>query len=274
MNENASLKGLKILVTRPADQADRLLHAIVRAGGQAASFPLIEIVPVNDPTRLAELKHLIQDLDQYQLLIFISSNAARYGLQWIDQYWPQFPVGLEVVAVGPATAAALSSLPCEVQTSAAGMLSEDLLQLPVLRAVAGKKVALFRGVGGRELLAETLRGRGAQVDYIETYQRIGVATPGTALLGLIRSAAINLLTVTSGQILDSLCQLVDIRETGIAQIPLLVPSERLREKALATGFKRVYSSAGATDEAIVAALAELAQTVRQLPLANGDSDNG
>jgi len=271
MSETASLAGLKVLVTRPAGQGSTLIEAIRQAGGEAVSFPLLKITPVTDSKRQAEIRHLIQGLDQYQILVFISSNAARFGLQWIDQYWPQFPVGVEVVAVGPATAAALSELPCQVQTSPSGMLSEDILQLPVLRGVAGKKVALFRGVGGRELLADTLRERGAQVDYLETYERRATTNAGSELLELLAAEQINVLSVTSGQILDSLLQLVDITTNGINLLPLLVPSERIRDMAEAAGFKQLGCSHGATDQAVVAGLAAIA---RQLRNKNGGSDSG
>jgi len=271
MSESVSLAGLKVLVTRPARQGSALIKAIRQTGGEAVSFPLLEIEPVTDSQRQAEIRQLILDLDQYQILVFISSNAVRYGLQWIDQYWPQFPLGVAVVAVGPATAAALAELPCQVQTSQSGMLSEDILQLAVLREVAGKKIALFRGVGGRELLADTLRERGAQVDYIETYERHATKQSGSQLLELLNSEHVNVLAVTSGQILDSLCQLVDITNNGVNLIPLLVPSERIREMAEAAGFKQVVCSQGATDEAVVVGLAEIA---RQLRNQNGGSDGG
>jgi uroporphyrinogen-III synthase len=271
MSDAVSLTGLTVLVTRPAGQGEGLIEAIRRAGGEAVSFPLLEIKPVTDQHRQAEIRQQIQDLDQYQILIFISSNAARHGLNWISRYWPQFPVGVEVVAVGPATASALAELPCQVQTSETGMLSEDILELPVLKAVAGKKVALFRGEGGRELLADTLRDRGAQVDYVETYERQRIIGTGTELMELLQQARVNALTVTSGQILDSLCQLVDITNTGIDQIPLLVPSERIRQQAQAAGFTQVTCSHGATDSAVVAGLAEIA---RQLPDQNHGADSG
>ena len=271
MSENVSLAGLKVLITRPAGQGEALIEAIRRTGGEAVSFPLLEIFPITDSQRQAEIRQLIQDLDQFQILVFISSNAVRFGLQWIDQYWPQFPVGVEVVAIGPATAAALAELPCQVQTSQLGMLSEDILQLPVLRNVEGKKVALFRGVGGRELLADTLRERGAQVDYIETYERHATTHSDTELRELLESEQVNVLSVSSGQILDSLCQLVDITNSGINLIPLLVPSERIRRMAEAAGFIQVVCSQGVTEEAVVAALAEIA---RQLPNQSGGTDNG
>lgn len=252
------LADLSVLVTRPAGQGDTLAAAIEKAGGQATLFPLLSIEPVQDLERVATLYQQLLNLDQYQILIFISTNAARSGLYWINRYWPRFPSGLEVVAAGPASARALASLPCSVQTSPAGMQSEDLLNLPVLTDVTGKRIALFRGVGGRELLADTLRARGARVDYLETYQRQSPTAGGEELLEELSRYRINCLTLTSGQMLEELCRLIDIQQTGVSLLPLIVPSERIREAALHAGFVEVITSGGATDETLIAALAKLA----------------
>jgi len=260
--ETGDLRGLTVLVTRPAGQGESLVAAIRAMGARAVHFPLLVIEPVADPSRQAVITQQIQELDNYHVLIFVSTNAARFGLAWIDRFWPQFPAGVEVLAVGPATAAALQQLPCEVQVSPAGMQSEDILALPLLNRVDDRKIALFRGVGGRELLAETLRRRGARVDYIETYERRPPGDSSAQLHSLIRSESINVITVTSAQILDTFCGLVDIKRNGLNLLPLLVPSERVREKALDAGFIQVISCAGATDEAIIAALGDVAWQVR------------
>ena len=257
MNQEHSLKGLNVLITRPEGQGQSLGQSIAAAGGNPLVLPLLRITPVEDADSRLVIRNHIQNLDHYDMAIFISTNAARYGLQWIDQYWPQFPRHVKVFAVGPTTAAALSALDCDIHCSETGMQSEDLLALPALQHLAGLKVALFRGVGGRELLADTLRERGAQVDYVETYERLEPEYAKAELINTIKVNRINVILITSAQILDSLCHLVDITEEGVNQLALLVPSERVRQKALDAGFVQVYCSAGANDEAIIAGLENL-----------------
>ncbi len=248
------LKGLSVLITRPEGQGRSLGDAITKAGGKPVFFPLLRITPIQDEQSQAQVRKTIQRLDNYDMAIFISSNAVKYGLEWVNQYWPQFPRGLKVFAIGPVTAEALDGIELNVISSPSGMQSEDLLSLPELQHVAGVKIALFRGRGGRELLANTLRDRGALIDCIETYDR---AIPDYGPKDLITSISgndINVLCVTSLQILDSLCQLVDINKGSISLLPLLVPSERIRQAALAAGFLHVFNSAGATDQAILSGL--------------------
>ena len=71
--KNAPLAGLGILVTRPAHQSEHLANLILQAGGNPVLFPALEIVDVAD---LQPLNALIDQLDHFDLAIFISPNAG------------------------------------------------------------------------------------------------------------------------------------------------------------------------------------------------------
>jgi len=253
-----SLQGLRVLITRPAQQSSGLAEAIQSAGGGSVRFPLLKISEITGPEHVARIRRLIQELDHYQVAIFISVNAAQYGRQWISRYWPQLPTSLDLYAVGPATAAALAGLGRNVNHPAAGMSSEDLLDMPGLADLQGKRVLIFRGEGGRELLAGVLSERGADVTYLEMYRREGPSGTADAFLQLIREKRVNVITVTSVQILDTLCNLVDIKNSGVELIPLLVPSQRVAVLARQAGFTQVFNCNGATDSAIVTTLQDIA----------------
>ena len=114
MNQH-SLSGLTVLITRPSNQADSLRRAIESAGAKTLSLPLIEINRLNDAQAIQELRNKVLQLDSYQSLIFVSNNAVSFGGEVINNYWPQFPIGIEVIAIGPTTAEAASEqLGCEV----------------------------------------------------------------------------------------------------------------------------------------------------------------
>jgi uroporphyrinogen-III synthase len=252
------LKDLIVLVTRPIGQQQALCNAIDKAGGKPVHLPLLDIVALTDAKQSLMIRSKIQNLEQYQLAIFVSTNAARLGAQWIDTCWPQFPAGLSLMAIGSSTAETLANLLGQpVSDSRGGIGSEDFLSQPEFDDVNGKKVAIFRGKGGRELLAETLRNRGAQVDYIELYERNRVDYTTGHVARLVRDKRINALVVTSGESLAALQASVSDNKEEICLLPLLVPSERIARQAIDSGFNRVVNTRGAGEEAIIAALGTL-----------------
>jgi uroporphyrinogen-III synthase len=143
-----------------------------------------------------------------------------------------------------------------VYCSERGVTSEDLLALAPLEQVRGERIALFRGKGGRELLAETLRQRGAEVDYLELYSRRTPDYTTDIVDELIRRDPIDAIVVTSAQILDVLLHLLNDNDE-IKTLSVIVPSQRLLEQARSAGFTRVLNAGAANDEAVMTALRQL-----------------
>ena len=126
-----------------------------------------------------------------------------------------------------------------------------MLALPELQQVQGWRVAIFRGDGGRELLADTLKARGASVEYIECYRR---SRPQQDAAGLDRSA--DIVTVTSSEALGYLWEMLD--EAGrrhFAAIPLFVPHRRIAETARQLGWCDVVLTAGGDDGLVTGLIA-------------------
>ncbi len=264
----AALAHCRVLLTRPADQAQSLAAAVRAQGGEAFSLPLLDIVPVHSPEDTQRVRSRVMALDQYEIAIFISTNAASLGLEWIENFWPQLPLGLQACAVGPGTAAVLRQLPWPVHCATTGVTSEDLLALPVLQDVQGKRIALFRGKGGRELLADTLRERGARVDYVELYTREVPPHSPQQVRQLLQEQTINVVVLTSQQIFDSFHTL--LQRVGALDVPqdsapspllglqhtltLIVPSARVEDIARRSGYPHVRNAGGADDQTVLACL--------------------
>lgn len=261
MNKPVTLSGINVLLTRPQpysrEQAEKLPTAIRALGGEVHLLPLIEIDPLDEQELEGPTKSRIMNLDQYDKAIFVSINAARIGMAWIDRYWPQLPTGLEAFAVGPGTGRHLQQFPWPVYWPEQGITSEDLLQLPQMQQVAGQRVALFRGVGGREILAGTLRERGATVDYLELYRRNPPAYDKRVLLDLLAQQPIDAVWVTSAQILEVMLQFLHGDVAAMKDAVVIVPSERVRQLALEAGLSKVVNAAGADDETLVQVLSAL-----------------
>jgi uroporphyrinogen-III synthase len=254
------LADLRVLVTRPSDRSSALIAALTAAGAKVHSQPLLHIVPLAPDCHGAEIqrcRQLFMNLDNYQHLIFISVNAVHYGLDAIDQYWPQWPLAVDVHAIGQATAAALAARDIEVKLAdGVAMNSESLLATPALQHLQGQKVLIVRGLGGREYLAEQISARGAQVDYAECYQRKSPELDRRQFQALLLDKRINIVCVNSGETLQYFRSL--LAESALAYT-VLVPGERVAHLAKSLGFTQIIQAENAGTEATLAALRNYVQ---------------
>jgi uroporphyrinogen-III synthase len=231
------LSGRAVLITRPAAQAGQLAHLVAQAGGEPVLFPAIEIEPLAPSPQAAAL---LARLDTCDLAVFVSANAVTHGLPLIRSAGG-WPARLRAVAVGAATAAALRAQGIDqVLAPERGADSEALLALPEMQAVRGLRVVVFRGVGGRELLAETLRSRGAEVDYIECYRRRKPRTdPGALRRRLQDGALLHAVTAASAEALANLVELAGPQAPRLLALPLFVPHGNIAEAAARLGFRLI-----------------------------------
>ncbi len=247
------LVGRTIVVTRPRAQAGGLAAAIRDAGGEAFIFPLLEIGPAPDPAPLAEA---VSRLGDYTLAVFISPNAVDYSVPAMLARGP-WPSGLTLAAVGQGTARALAVHGVHGTVVPSERFdSEALLELPELQAdrVAGRRVVIFRGDGGRELLGDTLAARGATVDRIPCYTRSAPATGAAPLLERWRRGGIDAITVSSSEGLRYLVDMLDDEgRRRLAETPVFVPHARIAENAAALGLRSVVLT-GPADDGIRAGL--------------------
>lgn len=219
------LAGCGVLVTRPAGQAGDLAAAIEGAGGTAIRFPAIEIQG-RDP---AIVKQELSALPAPDIVFFASPNAVEFGLAAAAP-------GALLAAIGPATATALRARGRSPDIcSPTGHDSEALLEEPGLQDVGGRVVRIVRGDRGRELLASTLKGRGASVDYLSVYRRLPARHSGEdldALERLWRDGAVDVVTVMSVETLDNLLTALPPYCLGALPETLLVtPSRRVIQTA-------------------------------------------
>ncbi|NND44107.1 MAG: uroporphyrinogen-III synthase [Xanthomonadales bacterium] len=244
----------RVLVTRPAGgSSDALCAAVERAGFEAFRQPLLQVDAM--PELSGAQRSLLLDLDLYQHVIFISSNAVRFGMDRIEEYWPQIPVGISWYAIGDATAALLASFGIEAVTPGAAMTSEGLLALPGLLDVLDERVLIVKGEGGRETLRNELAGRGARVDELACYRRSLPEMSAGALAEKLIAWGIDVILVSSGEGLANLQLLLTPTETSkLKPMALVVPSERVARLARGAGFDQVVTAENASDTAMVHAL--------------------
>lgn len=247
----APLAGLGVLITRPAEQAAALCAALAAEGARPIAFPLLEIAPPADTERM---RQILARADTFDWWIFVSPTA-------VDRAWPalaaQYPGRARIAAIGPGTARALCRQGVtEITHPEDGGDSERLLALPALQNVHGLQVLIVRGEGGRPLLGDILRQRGACVEYAECYRRLPAKTNPDPLLARWRAGEIQAVVCTSAQIVAHLVACLGAAgRPWLAATPLFVPHPRVADAARAHGFRHVYTT-GAGDSGIVHGLRE------------------
>lgn len=258
------LNGRRVLVTRPAGRAADLCAAIAAAGGEAVHIPLLAVAPLDaqrDAKIIAVTRAQIDAIAGYRRVIAISVNAVHYGLQWLAARHDlqRLPPTIAWYAIGAATLAEFANAGIAAEGGDAAMSSEALLALPALRAVAGENILILRGVGGRETLAQTLRERGARVDYAECYRRVAPQLSREQNAAL-QTQTFDAVCANSGETLHNLARLAS--HSALAQLQrsaLIVPSARVAQQAQGLGFARITVAANAGTAATLQALATIGQ---------------
>jgi uroporphyrinogen-III synthase len=238
----SALAGRHIVVTRPAGQADSLCEAISTRGGIPLCFPVLAIAAIADPTALNALS---DRLDEFDLAFFVSPNAVHHALTPILARRP-WPARVVVATVGKGSERALERFGFRaVVAPRSGFDSESVLSLAEFQpqAVRGKRIVIFRGDGGRDLLGETLRERGAQVEYVSCYHRFRPVADTAPLLDRARRGELDAITLTSSEGVGNLAAMAGVDGLGVLRgVAIFAPHPRIAAHARAAGFLSVIET--------------------------------
>ena len=234
---------MKILLTRPLAQAAVTVKMLREAGIASCSFAVQRMDGQLPPALRASTTTIFADATPIDGLIFISANAVEFGWPWIKQL--SLP---PLYAVGAATAQALRERVgalTEIIQPVSQFDSEGLLAMPQLAAVSGQRLVIIRGMGltpGRDLLASTLRARGARVDDAFCYIRTMESPENrdfTAIAEQLDSGEVSMVNVQSGETLSAFETLFAPTMVVRANLRLLVPHHRIAALAVNNGYKCV-----------------------------------
>ncbi len=160
-----------LLNTRPIYQADALNHLVKKGGGQAISFPMMQIVMLKS----SEFDNA--DFNSFDKIIFISQNAVAGFVAQFEKklLLHNFLNNLKpkIYAIGLATAKALGEARFEVEKLESPQFdSEALVKLPAFQKLSDQKLLIVKGEGGREYLEKFLTKKRVQVLVCEVYKRV------------------------------------------------------------------------------------------------------
>lgn len=227
-------RGLSCLVLRPAGQQDALAELLRERGARVTHCPTIAIEPLAvAPAELAAL-------ERADWLVFVSPNAVTCAVAALETAGRPLPSAATMVAVGSGTARTLEQAGIRVDViPARGGGSDALLEHPRLQRLAGARIVIVRGEGGREHLAAMLRARGAAVEYLEVYRRGLPELPDVAQrLSGWRAGGSRVTIVTSVTGWQNLLRLADpASRQAIMGGALVAVSDRVRTAARADGHR-------------------------------------
>jgi uroporphyrinogen-III synthase len=251
------LAGANVVVTRPAASAQSLKRRLRALGATAVSLPGTSVRASPDS---AALRRLLGAAPTADVAIFVSPAAVKFAFALRPAL--RFTARTTVCSVGAATARSLER--AGVKTVIWPQLrqdSEGLLALPELARLRGRRVALIGAPGGRDLLAQSLRERGARIERIDVYQRIASRLDSRHTAALQRSSVPLLTLLSSAEILANLkAQLPQQAFAHLTRGDAIVSSQRIAGLAAAAGFARVHVAASAQSaDMLDAAIRALAQ---------------
>lgn len=249
--EQRPLFGKKILVTRPAHQAQSLAGPLTELGAEVLFQPAIEIGP---PTDWQPVDAALSRLGEFDWLVFSSSNGVKclFDRLLTTSHDLRALHSIRLAAIGPGTAEELLRHHLKADLVPDEYRAESLAGSLAGKA-RGRRFLLARASRGREVLAEELAAAGGTVEQVVVYQSNDVTVADSQIAELMQGGKIDWVTVTSSAIAKSLASLFgeSLKKTKLASISPIT-SSALRELSFSPAVEaKEYTMAGVV-EAITA----------------------
>jgi len=215
--ERRPLFGTRVLVTRARHQAAETCRLLEASGAETISMPTIHVAP---PADEAPLLRAAQDPGRYDFLLLTSANgveALRGAMQraGVDA---RALAGVQICAIGPGTARAMSALGLTPDQVPDDHRAEGLLELLDEARVRGKRILLPRAAVAREILPDTLRARGATVDLVEAYRTtLPPAQASARGVQALEDGDVDVLTFTSASTVLNFAEILGHRLEGLTR---------------------------------------------------------
>ncbi|OFW35342.1 MAG: uroporphyrinogen-III C-methyltransferase, partial [Candidatus Aquicultor primus] len=208
--EKKPLFGKRILVTRAKEQAGAFTDLLADLGGQAIEIPTIKIA---DPDSFDALDRALERLENgsgYDWIIFTSANGVEYFIERMKNLDKDIRIlaGSKIAVIGPATARAVKKLLMNIEIMPKEFVAEGLIDEFDREGVEGKSILIPRAKVARNILPDTLRQMGAEVDVAEAYQTVLDNAAALRIKELLAEGVIDIATFTSPSTIDNFAKLV------------------------------------------------------------------
>ncbi|HEY0615908.1 MAG TPA: uroporphyrinogen-III C-methyltransferase [Candidatus Elarobacter sp.] len=163
------LFGKRVLITRPAHQADDFAARLWEAGAEPILAPTIAIGPPPDPGTARDAVARVRD---YDWVVFTSRNGVDAFFDRLGELGRDARAfgDVRIAAIGPKTAEALAARGIRVDLIPPSFVNEAVAEELLERTASGDRVLVYRALEARDVLPETLRREGRAVDVVAAYR--------------------------------------------------------------------------------------------------------
>ncbi len=197
------LKGLRMLVTRAAQQAEELAHPLREYGADVIAVPVIGIAPPGDTEPLRTAARC----NAYDWIVFTSANAVAAFAAELQRAGVNGTA--RVATVGSATREAAKRHGLDVALTPEKYVAESLVEAFASEELAGRRILIPTAAVTRDVVAPALRERGARVDIVEAYRNIVPPEASARVRAVFTDSPPDWITVTSSSAVTNLVALAE-----------------------------------------------------------------
>jgi uroporphyrinogen III methyltransferase/synthase len=201
-----ALYGRRVLVTRARGQADRMVSMLRAHGAEPILVPAIAFEPPSDPAGMVDA---VAGLSRYGCVVFTSANG-------VERLWAEVRrqgrdarafSGATLAAIGPGTAAALETCGLSADLVPSVHKGEDLAEaLLAFFGARRPRVLLARAEVARDVVPDTLRSAGCEVDVVPVYRTVAPAPAAfREIVAMLEAGSLDCVTFTSTSTVDNVC---------------------------------------------------------------------
>ncbi|MCK3657825.1 uroporphyrinogen-III synthase [Pasteurellaceae bacterium Pebbles2] len=227
---------MAILITRPDEAGQQLCAMLNKVGIANIHLPFFSISAGRE---LNELPNKINQLKAGDYIFCVSKSAVKFATETLKNTGFHWRNDLHYFAVGQSSAEYFSSYgETAVRYPFRQENSEGVLNLAEMQDLSEKNILILRGNGGREHFSEQAQLRGANVQFVECYQRVPIDYNNIEQTDLCKRASINSVLATSAEILNYLIDFVPQEEqTWLKSCQLITISRRIANLAKQAGWQ-------------------------------------
>ncbi len=253
--DNKPLFGKTVVVTRARAQASDLTKKLEAQGAKVIEVPAIKIVPADD---YAPLDAAIADINAYKWLVFTSANGVKYFFERLLHTGKDARAlfGVKLAAIGSATAKALADHGLTADLIPSAYKAEELAEALVDKITAGDKILIARAKVAREVLPESLRKIGADVNVVTAYQTVADCDNKEELLEALGSGAASIVTFTSSSTVTNLLKVLGDKKDLLNKVALAAIGPVTAETLKQHGLTPAISAAQYTIDGLMTAIQE------------------